>query len=150
MVTRDWASIHIILSKQRTTKVLIRLRGCAGWSAPLLFARGLQFSFHPNPAADWGHGFSCLDLFSWYVIHSSWRALTAGSVTSSCWIWWYASCGYVGNQVLLVPISPIIVQVWTVLCQSIKDFRSFVWTFLDLSCKGVDLLWFSVVKSLTK
>ena len=28
----------IILSKQWTTKVLIRLRGCAGWSAPLLFA----------------------------------------------------------------------------------------------------------------
>ena len=28
----------IILSRQRTTKVLIRLRKCAGWSAPLLFA----------------------------------------------------------------------------------------------------------------
>ena len=33
--TRD-----IILSRQRTTKALIRLRGCAGWSAPLLFAYG--------------------------------------------------------------------------------------------------------------
>ena len=31
--TRD-----ITLSRQRTTKALIRLRGCAGWSAPLLFA----------------------------------------------------------------------------------------------------------------
>ena len=31
--TRD-----IIVSRQRTTKVLIRLHGCAGWSAPLLFA----------------------------------------------------------------------------------------------------------------
>ena len=30
----------IILSGQRTSKVLIRLRGCAGWSAPLLFAYG--------------------------------------------------------------------------------------------------------------
>ena len=30
----------IILSKQRITKALIRLRGCAGWSAPLLFAYG--------------------------------------------------------------------------------------------------------------
>ena len=30
----------IILSKKRSTKVLIRLRGCAGWSAPLLFAYG--------------------------------------------------------------------------------------------------------------
>ena len=28
----------MILSKKRITKVLIRLRGCAGWSAPLLFA----------------------------------------------------------------------------------------------------------------
>ena len=28
----------ITLSKQRTTKALIRLHGCAGWSAPLLFA----------------------------------------------------------------------------------------------------------------
>ena len=31
-------SIDIILSKQRTTKALIRLRECADWSAPLLFA----------------------------------------------------------------------------------------------------------------
>ena len=30
----------IILSRKRTTKALIRLRGCAGWSAPLLFAYG--------------------------------------------------------------------------------------------------------------
>ena len=30
----------IILSKQQTTKALIGLRGCAGWSAPLLFAYG--------------------------------------------------------------------------------------------------------------
>ena len=28
----------MILSKKRITKALIRLRGCAGWSAPLLFA----------------------------------------------------------------------------------------------------------------
>ena len=34
------ASIGIILSKQQTTKALIRQRGCAGWSAPLLFAYG--------------------------------------------------------------------------------------------------------------
>ena len=30
--------LDITLSRQRTTKALIRLRGCAGWSAPLLFA----------------------------------------------------------------------------------------------------------------
>ena len=28
----------MILSKKRITKVLIRLRGCAGWSAHVLFA----------------------------------------------------------------------------------------------------------------
>ena len=32
------ASRGIILYRQRTTKALSRLHGCAGWSAPLLFA----------------------------------------------------------------------------------------------------------------
>ena len=36
----DIASIDIILSEQWTTKALIRLRRCTGWSAPLLFACG--------------------------------------------------------------------------------------------------------------
>ena len=35
--TRD-----IILSRQRTIKALIRLRECAGWSAPLLFTYGIN------------------------------------------------------------------------------------------------------------
>ena len=35
--TRD-----ITLSRQRTTKALIRLRGCAGWSAALLFAYDIR------------------------------------------------------------------------------------------------------------
>ena len=43
--TLDIPSIHIILSTQRTTKVLIRLRGCAGWSAPLLFAYDIRHIF---------------------------------------------------------------------------------------------------------
>ena len=30
--------LHMILSNKRITKVLISLRGCAGWSAPVLFA----------------------------------------------------------------------------------------------------------------
>ena len=38
-------SRDIILSKQRTTKALIRLRGCAGWSAPLLFAYDIRHIF---------------------------------------------------------------------------------------------------------
>ena len=36
----------IILYRKWTTKVLIRLRGCAGWSAPLLFAYGISRFFH--------------------------------------------------------------------------------------------------------
>ena len=36
----------IILSRQWTTKVLIRLRGCAGWSASLLFAYGINRFSH--------------------------------------------------------------------------------------------------------
>ena len=32
------ASLDMILSTKRITKALIRLRGCAGWSAPVLFA----------------------------------------------------------------------------------------------------------------
>ena len=32
------ASLDMILFKKRITKALIRLQGCAGWSAPLLFA----------------------------------------------------------------------------------------------------------------
>ena len=40
------ASGCILLSKQRTTKALIRLRGCAGCSAPLLFAYGINRFSH--------------------------------------------------------------------------------------------------------
>ena len=39
--TRD-----IILSRQRTTKVLIRLLGCTGWSASLLFVYGINRCSH--------------------------------------------------------------------------------------------------------
>ena len=42
----DRASRGITLSRQRTTKVLIRLRGCAAWSAPLLFAYGINRFSH--------------------------------------------------------------------------------------------------------
>ena len=38
-------SRDIILSKQRTTEALIRLRGCAGWSAPLLFSYDIRHIF---------------------------------------------------------------------------------------------------------
>ena len=38
-------SRDIILSKQRTTKALIRLCGCAGWSVPLLSAYEIRHIF---------------------------------------------------------------------------------------------------------
>ena len=40
------ASSGITLYRQRTIKALIRLRGCAGWSAPLLFAYGINRFAH--------------------------------------------------------------------------------------------------------
>ena len=42
----DKSSKASILSRQRTTKALIRLRGCASWSAPLLFAYGINRFSH--------------------------------------------------------------------------------------------------------
>ena len=42
----DLESGDIILSRQRTTMVLIRLRGRAGRSAPLLFAYGINRFSH--------------------------------------------------------------------------------------------------------
>ena len=60
--TLDIASIHIILSKQRTTKVLIRLRECAGWSAPLLFAYGIRRVFAwPGPNGNILHVFTAVE-----------------------------------------------------------------------------------------
>ena len=35
---KSHAAAHMILSNKRITKALIRLRGCAGWSAPVLVA----------------------------------------------------------------------------------------------------------------
>ena len=46
----DLETRDILLSKERTTKALIRLRGCAGWSAPLLFAYDIRHIFAwPGP-----------------------------------------------------------------------------------------------------
>ena len=52
----------MLLSKKRTTKALIRLRGCAGWSAPVLFlnprrhvfSRRGPNNFKMNAMADYG------------------------------------------------------------------------------------------------
>ena len=43
-------SLDMELSKKRITKALISLRGCAGWSAPLLFANPQRQVFsRPDP-----------------------------------------------------------------------------------------------------
>ena len=39
------ASLDMILFNKRITKALIKLRGCAGWSAPLLFANPRRHVF---------------------------------------------------------------------------------------------------------
>ena len=39
------AGLEIILSNKRITKVLFRLHGCPGWSAPLLFANSRREVF---------------------------------------------------------------------------------------------------------
>ena len=38
----------MILSNKRITKVLIRLRGCAGWSSPVLFANPKDSNEYPH------------------------------------------------------------------------------------------------------
>ena len=58
----DLAGIGIILAKQRTTKVLIRLRRCVDWSAPLLFAYAIN-RFSHDMAHFIFNAFKCLVTF---------------------------------------------------------------------------------------
>ena len=65
--TLEKASIHI-LSKQWTTNVLIRLRGCAGWSVPLLFAYDIRH------VCAWSGPFNnvsriFLEAVEWYLVN---------------------------------------------------------------------------------
>ena len=54
---------NLVLSKQRTTKVLIRLRRCAGWSAPLLFAYDIRHIFSwPGSCVQWRHSVKFLNI----------------------------------------------------------------------------------------
>ena len=47
-------SVEVIFSNKRITKVLIRLRGCAGWSAHLLLANPRRQGFwHLGPNVCW-------------------------------------------------------------------------------------------------
>ena len=47
------ASGGVIPSRQRTTKAMIRRRGCASWSAPLLFAYGKNRVSHDVAQIHW-------------------------------------------------------------------------------------------------
>ena len=57
----DLETRDIILSKEQTTKALIRLRGCAGWSAPLLFAYGIRHIFA------WPGPFVFIQIYMWLL-----------------------------------------------------------------------------------
>ena len=65
----DRASIGILLSKQQSTKALIRLHGCAGWSAPLWFAYGINRFSH-----DVAHFIVHVRKFSKYSGRAGWSA----------------------------------------------------------------------------
>ena len=123
--TRD-----ITLSRQRTTKVLIRLRGCAGWSAPLLFAYDIRhvFSWPGSTARLQRDG--CVrrskDLKTWfYCTKLTWCMLPKGktiiwlmiysSLTKS-WTFWIFAGGFLvtiifGTGLSLAQIS----QKWTMM-----------------------------------
>ena len=82
------ASRGIILSRQRTTKALIRLRGCAGWSAPLLFAKQKQvFSWRGSNGtkanrSDVEHSYGPIRMDGWVKVL---RPFNSISVISRRW-----------------------------------------------------------------
>ena len=45
----------MLVSNKQITKALIRLRGCAGWSVPVLFANLPKTCFLPSWPILWGH-----------------------------------------------------------------------------------------------
>ena len=70
----------MILSKKRTTKTLISLRGCAGWSAPLLFANpGRQASSRRGP-------FDSELSLSISTTYSMWSVFYPVSINTKCCI----------------------------------------------------------------
>ena len=81
------ASLHMILSKKQKKKALIRLRGCAGWSAPVLFTnprrqgfsrRGPYYSCIYDPCnSEW----TASHVFFWFVFLNSHRKFIL-----FCWI----------------------------------------------------------------
>ena len=59
----------MVLSKTRITKALIRLRGCAGWSAPVLFATPRRQVFSRQGPANLDQQISTLYTFG-SLMHS--------------------------------------------------------------------------------
>ena len=63
------ASLHIIFSKKRITKAIVRLRGSAGWSAPVLFANPRRQVFsHRDLYLNWY--FRTFDINTLICFHS--------------------------------------------------------------------------------
>ena len=68
------ARLNMVLSKKRITKALIRLRGCAGWSAPVLFANPRNQAFsrrgpYSGPLSDGNSSFFQIRIYEYIVRH---------------------------------------------------------------------------------
>ena len=86
------ASLSIILSRGRTTKALIRLRGCVGWSAPLIFeCNYVRFSLDTAHKYDNCHYNNCIVFQCFHTLARSvygWHAQRALSMIASInWKW---------------------------------------------------------------
>ena len=75
------ASLSIILSWERTTKPLIRLCGCVGWSAPLMFACSyVRFSLdtlHKLRPPDYENNQASVIII--FNVFTPWRGWTGGA-----------------------------------------------------------------------
>ena len=75
----------MILSKKRITKALIRLHGCAGWSAPVLFANPRRQVFsHRGPYRNAESDHSSQD-YEWFeVLQTDKRPFVKPNLGPSC------------------------------------------------------------------
>ena len=78
----------MIFSKKRITKVLIRLRGCAGWSSPVLFAK-------PRRQGFWRRGpfYSLIFRLSMPSMYGHSLVFGNYSRTSRLKLWWLIHMG---------------------------------------------------------
>ena len=123
-------SLHIILSKKRMTKTLIRLRGCAGWSAPVLFAkprrqvfsrRGPYDSFYKNiKVYQARYSVLLVLLISVFYSFSSLQSITGNACSKS-----QSSCIHISIRMLLSwqvdddgSLNGLVVHMWNVFIRS--------------------------------